>query len=211
MALKGIIFDLDGTLVYTLAAYRHEVVSKTIKELEGNVPEAKIIDKFWFEMQREKIIKEQFNLESLLFWETFRRHDLADKRKKFTRAFNDTSFVKELRNNNIKTAIVSGAQPNIAEMEVGLIGRKNFDAVLLANQWENRRPKPHPESLEHCLKMLELKKSEAVFVGNSDEDIIAAQNAGILDVFIERKEHFFPEIKPSLVISSLLELKKFLE
>ncbi len=211
MGYKAVLFDLDGTLVYTDKEYRHDVTIKTIKEMNGKIPAENILDKFWFETGREKVIEKFFCLEPKAFWEAFRKHDLTEKRKKSTRPFDDTGFIAELREKKFKTAIVTGSPKHIAEMEIGLVGKENFDAVILANHWENRLPKPHPESIEHCLKILKVKKSEAVFVGNADEDIIAAQNAEILDVFIERKEHFFPEIKPSFSISSLFELRKILE
>jgi len=34
-----------------------------------------------------------------------------------------------------------------------------------------------------------------MYVGNADEDILTARNAGVFDVLIDRKEHEFLDIK----------------
>ena len=73
-------------------------------------------------------------------------------------------------------------------------------------------PKPHPEGLEKCLNALGAKKQESLFIGNAEEDVLTAKNAGILDVFLRRGEYDFKldKIRPSVIIDSLYGLRSVL-
>ena len=48
-----------------------------------------------------------------------------------------------------------------------------------------------------CLKTLAIRPHEAMFVGNSEEDIHAAKEAGVFDILIERGEHGFEGPEPT--------------
>jgi FMN phosphatase YigB (HAD superfamily) len=61
-----------------------------------------------------------------------------------------------------------------------------------------------------CLNFLGIKKSESMFVGNGEEDIIA-RNAQVFDVLLKRGEYEFTDIQPSLTINSLYDLRNLLE
>ena len=63
-----------------------------------------------------------------------------------------------------------------------------FDMVVTALDVKN--PKPHPESIEKILQSLNLKKEEAVFVGDSEVDQQTAKSSGIKFVAYKNKEIF---------------------
>jgi phosphoglycolate phosphatase-like HAD superfamily hydrolase len=92
-----------------------------------------------------------------------------------------------------------------------MIGKENFCSIILALGHNGVPKKPHPQGLYDCLNALGVEKHEAIFVGNADEDVMAAKNAGVFDIFLARGEHEFPDITPSLKIHSLYELRKFLK
>ena len=52
---------------------------------------------------------------------------------------------------------------------------------------------------------LDVDMNDAVYIGNSDEDILTCKNAGIFSVLIDRKEHKH-DLKPDKVIESLYEI-----
>lgn len=118
---------------------------------------------------------------------------------------------KLLKNQGYKTGIVTGAPLHIAELEINMLDRKNFDAIVVAHILNGYTPKPHPQGLEKCLNFLESSKQRSVYIGNADEEILTARNAGVFDTLIDRGEHEFPEIKPSLTICSLYDLVRFLD
>ncbi len=213
MAYKAVVFDLDGTLVHTSPEYRYKVVFQVLNNL-GALPSAfsnHNIDRFWFEAARDEIIKTLFGLEPELFWKEFQKYDTTELRKQFTRLYDDIDFIKELRKSGYKIGIVTGAPMHIASLEIGMLGHDNFDAVVVAHSSNGFKPKPNPHGLYECLKLLGISKSEAVYVGNVDEDIETAKNAEVFDVLLLRGENEHRNAKPSMVINSLYELRQLLE
>jgi HAD superfamily hydrolase (TIGR01509 family) len=77
--------------------------------------------------------------------------------------------------------------------------RPFFDMVVTALDVKN--PKPHPESIEKILHRFNLKKEEAVFVGDSEVDQQTAKSAGIQ--FIAYKNR---EVANDLLIQDHLDL-----
>lgn len=209
MVYKAVIFDLDGTLVHTLPEYRYQIVRQTLKDL-GTTSSNHNIDRFWFEARREVIIKEHFGLEPELFWKTYRQYDTPTLRKQFTKLYLDIGFITELRQNGYKTGIVTGAPSHIASLEIGMLGKENFDVVIITQSSKGFKPKPHPHGLKECMNLLGINKCEMIYVGNADEDVITAKNAQVFDVLLVRGEHEFSDISPSLRIHSLYELRPLL-
>jgi len=210
MMYRAVIFDLDGTLVQTKPECWYTIVGQTLQDL-GMKTCNEHIDMFWFRTDRDKIIREIFRAEPRVFWETYKQYDTVELRKQFTEPYPDVDFVRELKRGGYKIGLVTGARSNIMSFEIGLIGKENFDAVVRAQKSDGVQPKPHPHGLEKCLTLLGIQKNEALYVGNADEDILAAKTAGVFDVFIDRGEHFFLETKPSLTIRSLYELRRILK
>ncbi|PIU75698.1 hypothetical protein COS75_03025 [Candidatus Pacearchaeota archaeon CG06_land_8_20_14_3_00_35_12] len=207
MAYSAVIFDIDGTLVHTMPEYRYELIGKSLKELGAKFSE-KAADRFWFEGDRDAIIRECFNLEPKIFWPVFVKNDFPEMRKKSSRAYDDIDIVKELRQKVCKTGIVTGAPPHVVKMNLDLIGEENYDAIVIANYITKIKTKPHPQGLEECLNLLNVDKSEAIYVGNGDEDIMTAKNAEVDSVLLIRGEHDVPNQIPFYTIYSLHDLRK---
>lgn len=209
MVVKAIIFDLDGTLAYTAPEYRYLIVGKALQEL-GVIPSNNHIDMFWFGAERDKIIKECFGLEPERFWRRYRQHDNLALRTQFTKVYDDVVFIQELRQRGYKIGLVTGAPSHIANLEIGMLGKENFDAIVFSNPSAGIKEKPHPQGLEKCLSLLGVQRNEAVYVGNGDEDIMMAKEAQVFDVLVNRGEHSFLTTKPSLEVSSLYGLRQHL-
>ena len=205
MVYKAVIFDVDGTLVHTMPEYRYEVVGKALTEL-GSDSTKQGIDRFWFEGDRDAVIKKDFKLSPQTFWPVYRKHDSPDVRKKFVKPYDDIGFLAELRRKNIKIGILTGAPPHIASINLEILGEENFNAIVIAFGANGIVPKPHPCGLKECLKLLKVNRKEAIYVGNADEDIATAKNAKVFDVLISRGE-YDTSLTPSLTISSLFDLR----
>jgi len=197
-------------LVYTSLDYVIITLTKAAADLGKEFKEINPLS-VWFEKDRNLILEEKLNLNVSEFWEAFRKYDTPESRIKNTKPYYDTKIVLDsLRKKGYRTAVLTAAQNKIAKAEIGLIGEEYFDAVLVAQECNGIMPKPHPDGIEKCLGLLDLGKEEVVFVDNSDEDIETAENAGVLDVLIDREEYKFPNLKPSHKITSLYELGKTL-
>lgn len=81
-----------------------------------------------------------------------------------------------------------------------------FDVIL--KSYETKILKPHPKIFEIMIKELNVKKSEALMVGDSlKDDIQAAETFGIKGILIDRKEK---HPKYPHRITSLEQINKFL-
>lgn len=207
---RGVIFDLDGTLVHTAPEYRYRIVGLTLQELGIPTPPNSHIDTFWFEHDRNSVIRQLFGVGQEVFWKIYIKYEEMNSELKgrLTKAYEDTVFIQELRRAGIKTGIVSGAPIKSINMSIELLGKKNFDAVVRSQPTSGIKPKPHPEGIAECMKILGVRPDETVFVGNGPEDVQAAKAAGAYDVLIERGEYKFQDANPSLKIKSLFEMRK---
>lgn len=212
MDIEAFIFDLDGTLVHTKPQHRYELVGRTLDELGVASYSKEQIDRFWFEGRREEKIKKCFGLEPEVFWKTYKKYDSNELRERFTEVYDDVDFIGELKKNGYKVSIVTGAPRNILELEIGMVGKEFFDSVVRAQLTDGIHPKPSPHGIEKCLDSLRVSNEKSVYIGNSDEDILAAKGAGVFDVLLDRNEYEFDleKIKPSLVIESLYDLRDLL-
>jgi len=188
---KHISFDLDGTLVHTVPEYRHEIVPMVVKELGGEIKNKHSIDKFWFESDRNNAIKNDFGLEPTSFWNLFRKVDSAEKRFSHTRAYDDAErTLRKLKQMNKIVSIITGAPHHIANMEIEKLNGAPYDFYLSVT--DNKFPeKPDSQSFNYVLEKMNLKPSETVYIGNSNEDAYYAKNAGVSFIYLERKEHEF--------------------
>lgn len=206
--LKAVLFDLDGTLVSTKSTYRYEIVGNTLAQF-GVTCSYTNIDKFWFEGDRDSLIVSVFRVEPSEFWRVYAGYDNAATRLAHTIIFDDVlGFLRTLREMKYQIGIVTNAPERIAAAEVGLIGDHWFDSVVVTHEHESIRPKPSPDGIIRCLSSLEIMPSEAIYIGNSQEDVHAAKAASVIDVLIDRNEHL-PDpalCQPSFVIGCLNEL-----
>jgi HAD superfamily hydrolase (TIGR01549 family) len=210
MIYEAIIFDLDVTLIHTKPEHRYTLVGRVFDELGIEITKG-YIDRFWHEGGRSKMLKDEVGVDPAAFWEIYRKYDTIELRSGYLEVFDDVvEVLKELKG-KYKIGLVTSAPLYIAEYEVGLIGREYFDAIISCNSTNGYRPKPDPQGINECLKLLGVTKDKAMYVGNADEDDYSARNAEVLDVFIDRKEHEYPGLEPSVTIESLYELKDFLD
>ena len=209
---KAAIFDLDGTLVYTLPEYRQQVVGGICAKLGITKYPDWFVDKFWFFGDRAQTIKDALGIESGSFFRLYNQEDTQAGRKLYTRKFPDVDFLDELKQSGYKLGVVTGGSPHVMDVNLDTLGRDNFDAFVSANPFAKPPlpPKPDPVGLYRCLEKLGVQPSEAFFVGNGEEDVGVAQNAGVFDVLILRGEHEPPKVNASMRIMTLYELRALL-
>jgi HAD superfamily hydrolase (TIGR01549 family) len=84
---------------------------------------------------------------------------------------------------------------------------KFFSEIIIAGQ-DNIPPKPDPTPFKLCLQNLDIKPTEAVYVGDDwDKDICGSQNAGLKPVWIKHRsvQRNFPDIKTDVPVINNLE------
>ncbi len=189
MKLKGVIFDMDGTVVdvtYDWNQIRAELNSQGKPIL------------FYLKSLEEPEKSEK--------WKVLEKHE-SEATQKARLKPGMRGFLDLLNQKGIKKALVT----NNSQRSVSFLLEKfslEFDCIISR---ESGLWKPSGAPFQAVLEKLGLEKEECCVVGDSHFDIKAAEEAGILNVFIlnEDKERFAS--MPAEVFSSVEELMKRIE
>lgn len=113
--------------------------------------------------------------------------------------------LKTLKDRKIKTAI-STNRTNTMEFIIEKFNlNQYFDMVVTALPKDVKNPKPHPESVEKILKMLNVDGERVLYVGDSEVDQKTARSSGV--AFIAYKN---PGLEADGFIEDHLDLLAFL-
>lgn len=82
-----------------------------------------------------------------------------------------------LRREGIKTAVVSNKPDEAVQKLVEVHFPGQFD--LSAGQKDEIRRKPFPDMTQHALKQLGVTEEEAVYIGDTEIDLMTAENTGM--------------------------------
>ena len=186
MNCKGVIFDLDGTLLDTLddltASMNYALVKlgcnprhrEECRRMIGNGL-AKFAERALPETRRD--LREEL-LEIMVAY--YQRHCLVK-----TAPYEGISYVLQtLSDKGIQMAVLTNKNQKPAETVVAHYWYDGlFDPVV--GVCDGRKVKPNPESTLEILEQWQLTASEVIFVGDSEIDIQTALAAGVPSVGCE--------------------------
>lgn len=105
-------------------------------------------------------------------------------------------------------AVVSSKKKQAVELGLQLTGLDGYFKTIIGYD-EVKKYKPDPEGLLNACKALNMYHDDAIYVGDTDTDMIAADRAGMYSVALithpERKEALL-KAKPNEAINDLMEL-----
>ena len=207
---KTYIFDLDGTLLSTL----NDLASSTNYALRwAGMPERTIEEVRMFVGNGVKLLMERaipegvdnpkFEKTYAKFREHYMEHNLDT-----TRPYDGVpELLHELKRRGKHLAIVSNkfyaATQDLA---------KHFfpDTIEVAiGERENIRKKPAPDTVLEALRQLNVSKEDAVYIGDSDVDIMTAKNCGLPCISVLwgfRDKDFLIEHGGSLFVDKPIEI-----
>ena len=181
--IKAIIFDLDGTLLDTLhdltdsvnhVLTNHSMKNRTVDEIRsfiGNgVPTliARSVPAGTDENTTAECVREMA--------EYYKDH--ADIK---TKPYDGISELLEtLKSKGIRTAVVTNKVENAAVILCNNKFGDVFDCVIGDNGKD--RLKPYPDNVFRAVDTLGCEKEEILYVGDSDVDMITAENAGLVSI-----------------------------
>lgn len=217
MDIKVIIFDLDGTLLNTLddladstnfalSEFNYPTRSKEeIRTFVGNGV-AKLI---------ERAIpdgKHNPNFNKCL--EIFKQHYSINKYNK-TAPYNDIiNLLIELKEKNYKIAVVS----NKFDLAVKDLCQKYFpnliDVAIGENEAAGINKKPSSDTVNLVLQQLNLNSNQAIYVGDSDVDILTAKNSNMPCVSVTwgfRDKEFLIKNNAQIIINTPKEIIDYLK
>ncbi|HET8645396.1 MAG TPA: HAD-IA family hydrolase, partial [Vicinamibacteria bacterium] len=91
--------------------------------------------------------------------------------------------VRRLREAGLRLGLVTSGSRQRVPGEIEALGFAGvFEAVVCAGDYERR--KPHPEALLLALERMAVAPAQSAYVGDSPEDVLMAQAAGVLAVGI---------------------------
>lgn len=206
--IKGIIFDLDGTLVDSRSAYI-KAAQITFKKL-GLKPltEKEALDipkKIEQRLPLDLKINNNFNLFLQIYLNSY--YSISESE---TRILPNVLSTLKVLSKRVKLSLVTmrSVSKNLLfnELEKFKIG-KYFNPILTAL---DTKPKPAPDALIKCIKTMNLKKEECAIVGDSVNDIRAGKSAGISTIAVLSGLYSFEELskeKPDLLMQSIISIK----
>ena len=182
--IKGVLFDLDGTLANTL-----EDLSRSMNSMLAHFGFPKrnteqIIDAICYG-QREFVIRslpEEHRTDVLLidkcqayYAEVYNGCDNL-----LTHPYDGIpEALRALSEREIRLAVVTNKAQNHADAVIGKIFDEGiFDTVI--GGLSGYAPKPDPSSALGAAQIMNVDANECVFVGDSDVDIFTGKNAGML-------------------------------
>jgi HAD superfamily hydrolase (TIGR01509 family) len=183
MDVRGVIFDLDGTLVDT-NHFHVEAWRRAFAACGYDVPPAEIASRVG--MGGDQLIP------SLLGREAYDRHG-KELRRGYTEAFLDiagrehfrvfpgtTELIEQLRRRGIKTALATSSPEDLLRAilrSAGVDFTALVDEVITAD--EAGASKPAPDVVHAALKKLGLPAGRCVMVGDTPFDVEASRKAGV--------------------------------
>lgn len=177
---KLAIFDLDGTLLETLEdlhdSTNHALTAlglppRSLEEVRRFVGNGihKLIERAVPAGSSSETIEQVFT--EFKKWYAVHCNDK-------THAYDGIEdMLRTLRKAGVRTAVVS----NKADFGVQTLCKTYFSGLLdvAVGQREGIRLKPAPDSVNEVLRLLEIRREDAVYIGDSDVDIETARNAGM--------------------------------
>lgn len=212
--IKAFIFDFDGVIGITMEdnfkawekafnKYNLNIDDTTYYELEGN--KALDVAKYFLKFNNSNLDPQQIvNLK-----EEFYRQD-----NKFSYYHGVYELLNKLKKNNIKLALVTGANRERLEFtrekyKTPIDVFSYFDIIVSATDIKNG--KPHPEPYLKALEYLKIKSSEGLVIENAPLGIESAKAAGLFCVGITSTLKKEKLNKADIVFNSLDKFNSELE
>ena len=200
------LFDFDGTLFDTLPSSKY-VFKKAYEGIGISINTDGVIN--W---TREPIPnsyarigapKEKFNS----FMEDIEKYVSSQESVNLTEIYPDTyDSILDLKMLEADVGIVtSNNAPHVRDVLKKFDMQSGFFDVIVGNR-EAPTPKPDPEPILKALEMIKYQgdKKKVCYVGDSINDCVAASNAGITPILLDRLDEY--QDAPYLRIKSLKDL-----
>lgn len=212
MEIKGILFDLYGTLIDIETDESLDEIYRGIGHFltyQGiDMRRGEVRDRYWEILRRQKreSTEEHPEIDVEAIWDkllldTGLRSAPARKRlaltltqmfrgisRKRLRLYPDVREVLDGLKAHYRLGLVSDAQPAFALPEIKAVGLDGyFDPIIISAPHGYR--KPDPRMWREALGLMKLKPSEAIYVGNDMfRDIFGAELAGLKTIFIDSNQ-----------------------
>ena len=214
-SLKLVIFDLDGTLVDSVQDLKaaldqmYEGLAQPCASLEqvqswvGNGAQVLVKRALSYDQVVSESRQDQFEKAFELFMDAYRQRN-GECSEPYAGA---RDLLSDLERAGIPVAIVTNKP---AQFTLPLLEKLKLSVQLVLSGDSLPRKKPDPLPLTTCLEHFGCAANEAVMVGDSESDMLAARAAGVKSVAVSYGYNHGVPISvhnPDLLIDSLRELR----
>ena len=217
MKTEAIIFDLDGTLLNTLEDLADSTnfaldklsspphTTEEIKSFVGNGV-AKLIERAIPNGRKNPDFDKCLNI--------FKKHYSQNMYNKTKPYDNIINLLTELKRKNYKLAVVS----NKFDSAVKELCEKYFpdliDIAIGENEAMGIKKKPAPDTVLQVLDILKIDSHQAIYVGDSDVDIMTAKNSNMRCISVTwgfRDREFLIKNNAEIIIDNPKEIIDYLD
>jgi phosphoglycolate phosphatase len=188
--IKGLVFDLDGTIIDNNDSYMESMLKRVGNEI-GHELGLRHAQELWYSigaMSRDEVIA-RWGIDPDQFWLAFNKFETLDEKLKNTYIHLDALALK---NANVPMGIVTHTSLEHTTRLLELVGmRQYFDPIIACTEDTGYKPSPLP--LIYCVMTMKLGFDEVLFVGDTASDMMAAKEAHVKSVYVNRFN------RPSLV------------
>ena len=215
-AIRGVVFDLDGTLVDSAVDFTR-MKERMIKILEGNgVPRGLLTPQettVVIQEKAERVWEDQgkpVDERARIREEMETVMDLTEMEAAATTVEVQGALdaVKRLRERGYVLAVLTRSHCAYAMEVLRKTGMLDYFDLVLGRK-ETPRPKPYPEALQHTAKLMGLELNEIVFVGDHHIDASCAENARCHFIGVRtgpRGEESWNQRNPDTLLDSVQDL-----
>jgi putative hydrolase of the HAD superfamily len=214
--IKGVLFDLDGTLLDRDASVK-SFINRQYERLNfGYIQRERYVERFIELDQRGYVWKDkvyQQMIEDFVIteytWEELLQDYINEFKNHCVPFPNLIRMLEELESRNLLLGIITNGRGQFQLDNIKALGIKRYFDSILISEWEGVK-KPDPEIFMRALKRLNVSASQTVFVGDHPEnDVKAAQHVGMKGIW--KKDFQWNEVEADFIVNDLAEIPLFLE
>lgn len=208
--MKAIIFDFDGTLADTLPVcfQAFQSVFKKFDDREVDVEEIKaMFGPSETGIIRANVKSEHHDQAIEHYYETY-----ADMHNQFVSTNEEIDrLLKSLKKKGFKLGIVTGKAKRSLDISLNILSMNDLFDVMITGD-DVTSPKPHPEGIHKALEQLNIDHSHAVFIGDSNADILAGKEANVHTIGVQWLPNYQSnefEVQPDRILKRVDEFITF--
>ncbi len=218
--VKGVIFDLDGTLIQSSIDFT-KMKRRMIEILEANGVSKGVLspnettvatlakaEKIWDEQGKPEKERDAVrrDLDETMDQVEFEAIPLV------TEVAGAAWAMRKLKQMGLKLAVLTRSHHAYAVEALRKINADTYFDLILG-RGETPRPKPYAEALQHASKLMGLTLKEVIFIGDHHIDSTCAQNAECSFVGVRsgpRGEDSWEKNRPEVLLDSVADLPNYL-
>ena len=210
IVVKAFLFDMDGVLVDSLDTHFYAFNATFQKFGAEKIRRETFLEKFWGTYIEKDVELVFGKISRQLVKEIVEEYPLEiEKFTEYTKIYPEAKRVlMELKKKDVKVGLVSSSQKRIVDTLIQHVGLQDyFDVTICGDQVI--RPKPAPDGINKACSFLGVKPSEAVYIGDGIQDVVAGKSAGCFTIAVTTTCGKESLKGADLIIDSLAKLHNF--